>query len=304
MADAFGYETTRRTLQRALAGSGRLTWVHEPRSPLAVTLWPFSQVLHAFALSDAVSGPGRFAGLARGLKAYRHPQGCFRESVGRGQRYYDDNAWVGLALLQHDVFAHSGDWRGKASQVDEFVRTGFDPDTGGIRWVEGGDTVNACSTGAGAVLHAHLGHPIEAELRFLAELRNADGLVRDHLRADGTVEPSVYSYNQGLLIIAALKSGNHRLAAEAAEAGNAHFTVERLWEQPVSFNAVYVRAQLQYGKFDHVHDYVQRLVAQGRDDHGWYTLAGRYDEGRVLDTAAALQMLTVIRFPHLAAVTV
>lgn len=299
MSEHDPYESTRRTLRRSLVGGGRFTWVHEPGSAMAVSLWPYSQVLHAYALSDPVSGPARFPGLARGVRAYRDRKGGYRESLGRGKRYYDDNAWTALALMQHLAFAADPARRDRVVEIDDFVQTGLDPATGGIRWVEGGDTVNACSTGAGAVLHTLLGHPIDAQLQFLSALRNPDGLVQDHLRADGSIEPGIYSYNQGLLVAAAAHAGDLQLAAEAVEAGEAFFTVDRLWEQPVAFNAVYVKALLRAGHTEQVRAYAQRLAQDGRDDNGWYTQSGRYDEGKVLDTASALQILTLMRFPQL-----
>lgn len=295
------HEAVRATLRRSLVGGGRFTVVREPRSALSVTLWPYSQVLHAYALSDRVSGPARFPGLARGVQAYRDPHGAYRDSVGRGKRYYDDNAWVGLAFLQHHAFSGGLRSRQRARDVDEFVQGGLDPASGGIRWVEHGDTFNACSTGAGALLHTLVGGDIRPSLAFLADLRNADGLVRDHVRADGSIEPSVYSYNQGLLIAAADRAGRNRLAAEASEAGDAHFTVDRLWTQPLAFNAIYAKAQLRIGCRTTVEEYAQRLFDEARDERGWFTGAGRYDDGHVLDTAGALQILTLLAFPQLVA---
>lgn len=295
------YENARAVLRRSLAGGGRLTWVHEPGSPLAVACWPFSQVMHAYALSDPVSGPARFPGLARGVRAYRDPRGGFRESIGRGVRYYDDNAWLGLAFLQRHAFSGGQASRQQAARIDEFVQSGLDHDTGGIRWVEEGSTHNACSTGAGALLHAELGGDVRASLDFLAALRDSDGLVRDHVRADGGIEPTIHSYNQGLLIAAAYRAGDAVLALEASEAGAAYFTAERLWTQPVCFNAIYVKAQLRLGRADGIRDYAERLQEQGCDSDGWFTGAGRYDDGVVLDTAGALQILTLLAFPHLVA---
>lgn len=295
------HEDARVTLRRGLVGGGRFTVVREPRSALSVALWPYSQVLHAFAISDRVSGPARFPGLARGVQAYRHPQGAYRESVGRGQRFYDDNAWVGLAFLQRHLFTGGTRSRQRAKEIDEFVWSGLDPEAGGILWVEGGDTLNACSTGAGALLHTLVGGDIRPCLRFLGELRNSDGLVRDHVRADGTVEPSVYSYNQGLLIAAAERSGRMDLAREAAEAGDAYFTAQRLWDQPLAFNAIYAKARLRLGRAPAIEQYAARLAERGRDDQGWYTRAGRYDDGHVLDTAGALQIMTLLEFPQLIA---
>lgn len=293
------YESARATLRRSLAGGGRLTWVHEPGSPLAVTCWPFSQVMHAYALSDPVSGPARFPGLARGLLAYGDPRGGYRESIGRGARYYDDNAWLGLAFLQRHAFSGGDASRRQAQVIDEFVQSGRDPDTGGIRWVEEGGTYNACSTGAGALLHAELGGDVSASLDFLSALRDSDGLVRDHMRADGGIDPVIYSYNQGLLIAAAYRAGDAALAREASEAGAAHFTAERLWQQPVCFNAIYVKAQLRLGRSDGIREYAERLMDHGCDPDGWFTQAGRYDDGAVLDTAGAVQILTLLAFPHL-----
>jgi hypothetical protein len=295
--DAF--DSTRAALRRCLVGGGRFTWVHEQGSPLAVTCWPYSQTMHAFALADMVSGPARFPGLAAGMTAYRDPRGGHRESIGPGHRYYDDNAWLGLAMLQRHAFSGGATARRRAADIDAFVRNGLDPDSGGILWVDGGDTLNACSTGAGALLHALLGGDIAPSLRFLEHLRDADGLVRDHVRADGSIEASVYSYNQGLLIAAAAASGHAALADEALEAGEAHFTADRLWSQPVAFNAVYCRAVLKHRRSAALDEYARRLAEEGHDDSGWATRAGRYDNTRVVDTAGALQIHALTRFPAL-----
>lgn len=294
------HEVTRSLLSRSLIGRGRFTVVREPGSALSVALWPYSQVLHAFAISDQVGGPARFPGLARGAQVYRSPRGAYWESIGRGQRYYDDNAWVGLAFLQRHIISGGSFSRHRAADVDDFVQSGRDA-SGGIRWVEGGSTLNACSTGAGALLHAGLGGDVSSSLDFLDTLRNSDGLVQDHVAADGSVEPSVWSYNQGLLIAAAATAGRHDLAGQAAEAGRAYFTADRLWSQPVAFNAVYAKSQLRVAPDPQIAEYAMRLFDAGRDERGWFTLAGRYDEGRVLDAAGALQIFAILEFPHLVA---
>lgn len=283
-----------------MVGRGRFTVVREPGVGLSVSLWPYSQVLHAFAISDQVAGPARFPSLARGVQAYRSPRGAYWESIGRGQRFYDDNAWVGLAFLQRHLISGGSFSRQRATDLDDFVQSGLDA-CGGIRWVEGGQTLNACSTGAGALLHAGLGGDISALLDFLSQLRNADGLLRDHVMADGSIEPSVWSYNQGLLIAAAATAGRMDLARDAAEAGRAHFTVDRLWEQPVAFNAVYAKAQARLSPDPQMAQYADRLFESGRDEQGWFTRAGRYDEGKVLDAAAALQIFAILDFPQLVA---
>ena len=226
-------------------------------------------------------------------------QGSICRQSGRGRRYFDDNAWLGLAFLQRHAFTAGRASRQRAGDIDHFVQTGRDPDTGGIRWVEEGETINACSTGAGALLHAALGGDVTDSLRFLSGLRNAEGLVQDHIRADGSTDPAIFSYNQGLLIAVAYQAGDAVLAREASEAGEAFFTPAALWRQPVSFNAIYIKAQLRIGRSTHIREYADMLDENGRDRDGWFTQAGRYDDGCLLDTAGALQIFTLLEFPHL-----
>ena len=65
------------------------------------------------------------------------------------------------------------------------------------------------------------------------------------------------------------------------------------------FNAIYAKARMRIGESPQIREYADRLEEQGRDEHGWFTAAGRYDAGSVLDTAGALQIFTLLRFGHL-----
>jgi hypothetical protein len=72
-----------------------------------------------------------------------------------------------------------------------------------------------------------------------------------------------------------------------------------LWSQPVAFNAVYCRAVLKHRRSAALDEYARRLAEEGHDDSGWATRAGRYDNTRVVDTAGALQIHALTRFPAL-----
>lgn len=273
--------------------AGRITrgpagLVREPGSQLPVACWPLSQVIHAAALQSPDTVPRLF----RGARAYRRGDG-YLEFPGRGKRYYGDNAWMALASLQH--YQLTGDLRAlsRAQWVERFLRTGAVD--GGCKWVEGGDTVNACSTGSVGLVASALGRDAAPQLRALAELRRGDGVVADHRRADGSIEPAAFSYNQGLLIGLAHRCGEKRLLAEAVDAGAGYYTDERLWEQPVAFNAVYARGLASAGaSMRRIASYADALWELGRDERGWFTGAGRYDEGKVLDTAAATQIFRLL----------
>jgi hypothetical protein len=268
---------------------GPVALVHEPGTLRPVACWPLSQVLHAAAMVDRCA----FTRLRRGLAAYRGGA-AYRALPLRGSRYYDDNAWVGLALLAVGE-------RAAAARTAAWIAGGQDPGSGGIRWVEGGAALHACSTGAAALLALELGRDAPrgldppAALDFLAGLRRADGVVADHRRADGSVDEAAFCTNQGLLVALAHACGAAGIADEAAAAGEAWFTVERLWQQPVSFAAIYARCLLGAGRAGpHLREYAERLWDQGRDPAGWFTAAGRYDAGRVLDGAGAVQLYALL----------
>lgn len=217
---------------------GPVALVHEPGTLRPVACWPLSQVLHAAALVDR----GAFLRLRRGLAAYRGGA-AYRALPLRGSRFYDDNAWVGLALL-------AGGDRAAAARTAAWIVEGQDPVSGGIRWVEGGAALHACSTGAAALLALELWRDAPRGLDPLAALDFLTGL----RRADGV-----------------------------------------LWQQPVSFAAIYARCLLGAGRAGpHLREYAERLWDQGRDPAGWFTAAGRYDAGRVLDGAGAVQLYALL----------
>lgn len=275
------------------------TVVREPGGLRAVPLWPVSQVLHAAALVGAPES----AALLATLETYRRGT-AYSERPGNRRRYYDDNAWIGLALLEH------GDLDG-AARVLGFLREGcvLRPSGAvGVRWVEGGEALHACSTGSTGLVALRLavatGEPGDGPLRqlaagcaaFLETLLDGDGLVADHLRADGTVDPGVYTYNQGLLVGLLGGLGRTDEAVALADRVRAAFDDERLWRHAPAFDAILVRELL---RLDAVRPeaglrawsaaYLARVVTQARDPRtGLFTGGGigRYDDGVVLDHAA------------------
>src|SRR5690606_13434322 len=116
---------------------------------------------------------------------------------------------------------------------------------GGVLWIEGGSTLNACSTGAAGLVAARLAGGDDPLARgavdFLLRLRDSDGLVADHVRADGSVDPQVFTYNQGLLVGLLHELGRTDEALEHARRTTAAFDADRLWRHPAAFNAILVR---------------------------------------------------------------
>jgi len=278
--------------------------VYEPRALRRTALWPFSQVLHAGVLVD---GPGSAsaARLLRMLEAYRWGDG-WAERPGARRRYYDDDAWVVLALLD------LGDDPAMrlARRAWGFLRTGVVDVPGrgtGIRWVEGSPTLHACSTGAVGLAAARWrgdGGPADGLAASCADLllsmRGDAGLVGDHLRPDGSVDPTVHAYNQGLLVGLLGALGRHDEAVDAADRTMAAFPLEALWEHPAAFDAVLVRelvrlpsAEGRLRRRAYAEAWARRVVDEARDPGTGLLSRGmrRYDDGVVLDHAAVITAL-------------
>jgi hypothetical protein len=281
--------------------------VREPHGWRAVPLWPFSQVLHAAALVGAAEGPD----MLDSLETYRRGT-AYAERPGTRRRYYDDNAWIALALLAH------GD-PGGAARVLDMLREGCVPlpsGAVGVRWVEGGDALHACSTGSTGLVALRLVEQrreddaselvalAEGCAAFLEELLDGDGLVADHLRPDGTVDPGVFSYNQGLLIGLLTGLGRVDDAVALADRVRAAFDPDRLWRHAPAFDAILVRELLVLdavrpgaGLRAWCAAYLARVVDEARDPGtGLFTAGGigRYDDGVVLDHAALTGALAAL----------
>ncbi len=123
--------------------------------------------------------------------------------------YYDDIAWLGLALQR---VGHLGlDVRGGLEAISSRLREGWtDEAGGGIRWRVGDDFKNAPANGPAAIFHAREG--AEQHARGLTDWmteRLVDpetGLVWDGLRVgSGELVKHIFTYCQGVYLGACLE---------------------------------------------------------------------------------------------------
>ena len=293
----------------------------------ACTLWPYSQVLHAAVLLGEVRRDDAVARqLGRGLESYRRgPAYAGARRPGVGWRYYDDNAWVGLAAAQAVALGARPEVGRLAERVLAWVRRGEEP-RGGVRWREGHGGRHACSTGSAGMLALCVpgpdGEPGADALSFarrcrsfLAEsLERRDGLVADNIDRQGQLDPSIYSYNQGLAIgldVLLHRAGEPDALGRAralAESTLGHFTDDdRLWRHPPAFNAVLLRTLLLLHSVDGdgrwpaaVDDYLDRAWVEARTNAtGLFTAGGigSYGPEQLLDQAAFVQLAALLAWP-------
>lgn len=295
------------------------------RRARVAALWPLTQVVAAGLHVTGLLGPdadGWTAPLLAVLESHRRGDG-YDPYPGAPPRYFDDNAWVGLDLVQAHLVGR-GDVvpdgaLAAAERVWSVVAAGRSED-GAVRWVDRpGSPVNTCATGPALELGLRLrllgAGPGLDELGRLdgalqARFRGLDGLYVDHVEPDGRVDPTLWSYNQGTPVGAAvlwwrLTGAEEHLdrALVTAEAALAHFGAEdRLWAQPPVFVAVMLRNLLALdavrpvtGLTEAVDGYLDRVweTARGPDGRVDGGGIGRYDDGGVIDHAGLVQLLAL-----------
>jgi predicted alpha-1,6-mannanase (GH76 family) len=222
---------------------GRL---HRPWT--AAHLWPFARALVAtLDLSGVRGGPPAGFGADAGIAEHLHTLERYWD-VTRGEpayssdvlgtrlggdRYYDDNAWVGLALVQLERMRPGSSHLDRASELFRFAQMGWDrrsnvPYPGGVFWVEQGvggvgsrnHDRNTVSNAPNAALGLHLAELTRSQTGAVESIRPDDmyewvnaaldasrdgdcpatGLFWDKLRGDGTLDAKFWSYNQGSMI--------------------------------------------------------------------------------------------------------
>jgi hypothetical protein len=312
----------------------------EPSDAKHATEWPFSQAHIAYldlVMADAAGAKRYGAALAK-VRAAEQLFWSDTSTSGRGgylsrvvaplgsgdDLYYDDNEWVGLAQVQHYRFTKDPASLAHAKAVFELIRSGWSedaslPSPGGVRWTQKADNGdrNTVSNMPAAQLGLRL-HKITGDRTYLddalryyrwtnAVLQRPDGLYHDHLKTDGTIEKTVWSYNQGVPIaVNALLSqvtGEKRYLDEAkriAAASRQRFTIAQLDRQPPPFNAIYFKNLLLLDSIAGTREH--RPAMQAYADHMWRnrrdaaTGLCRPRKGRaeLIDTAAMVQIEAVL----------
>jgi hypothetical protein len=253
-------------------------------------VWPFSRaLLGTLALAgipaSLIGSAGfqaavqdRLAGLARYWDERAYASYVVAPFGGGGDRYSDDNAWVGLALVQayrmglSDSLANAEKLFAHALSV--WDSHPGDPSAGGLFWVEQGIGAGQSNhdRGAGASVgsaelgfHLHeltgssrydgdgqvtarpgsLGasNMLDWVSRYLDSSNAGSGPFLNVVRNDGSIDTNVWSYNQGVMIGARVLQ--YRLSGNAAAlqqgeaiARQALATFGDFTGQPPSFNAM------------------------------------------------------------------
>jgi predicted alpha-1,6-mannanase (GH76 family) len=191
-------------------------------------LWPFEEVAHATLAMYGMPGHANaYVSAVSDRQIAREtywdgrtePRG-YRSYPETGDRYFDDNCWVGSDLLQEHLTTDHGATGAalqRAEAVFRYIQTGWTtslPKPGGVRWVDASFNGDRAldSTGGLAKLavqlydatgrrnQSYLDWAIQAYNWSKQYLLGSSGLYSNSVRADGTVDSTLWIYNQGIMI--------------------------------------------------------------------------------------------------------
>ncbi len=242
-----------------------------------------------------------------------------RRTPWSGDRYVDDNAWVGLGLVQLERLRPGRAPLARAGELWRFAAREHDQHRGGIFWVEQGRGIgrrnhdrNAVSTAPNAELRLHLaeldrdparpwriGPDPEALIGWVhRELGTPEGLVSDKIRGDGSIDRAIWSYNQGSMVgahvLLARRAGHgadHLTRAETmARATLAHYAGDGFARQPPAFNAICFRnlLLLHHASADRELRAAILAALRGWADAAWDTARDERDRFHLRDDGVTL----------------
>jgi hypothetical protein len=213
-----------------------------------------------------------------------------------GDSYYDDNEWVGIELVRAYELMPEPELLSQAQQIMNFVMAGWQsqpevPCSGGVPFSTASNNTDrntitdAPAAELGVLLYQLTG--AGAYLQFAEQaygwvrqcMLEAGNLYADHIETSGTIDRSLWSYNQGVMVGAgallyqATYDGSYLSEArQTAAAALAHFTLRRLETEIPFFVSIYLRNLLYLDSV--THDPSGPKLAQEYVNHAWQHRAG------------------------------
>lgn len=232
-------------------------------------LWPLCALLEAHQvggefLKDFTSFNNTFTIVQKYLsnKPPKPGYDSYAVAYGGGDRFYDDNQWIGITAMNQYKITGKRQWLKTAITIFDFMMTGFDEKTGGgLYWQEGNlKSKNTCSNGPGILLALQL-YKATNDKKYLkisvdlykwvnTHLKSPESLYYDNIHVkDGKIDKRIYSYNTGTMLQSNLqfyeiikdKLYLKEALAIAASANN-YFFGEKGFKDNYWFNAVLLRA--------------------------------------------------------------
>ncbi len=179
---------------------------------------------------------------------------AYSSTTSDGDRYYDDNEWIVIELIRAYRLLGNEEYLDNAKELAEYVYSGWVESSGGIRWIEKGDTCNTCSNGPAAVLSCMLYEQTGDKYYYdwavkiyewtKDNLAAPDGTYYDNIKIKGgSVDQNKYPYNTGTMIVSGVMlykiTGDECYLEEARKsaAGGANVFIKQIGSRYVVTNS-------------------------------------------------------------------
>ena len=265
-------------------------------------LWPYSQALAATSAVAGIPALGlpyqpavreHISGLRLYWNPKRRPPGYESGALvsGGGEKFYDDQEWVGLQLVRAYRMLGDPGLLARALELFRLIVYGWDgnarhPCPGGVFWTqrEGTFKRNTVSNAPGAQLGVEL-YQLTRRAAYLQWakrmyhwvrlcLRETSGLYADNIDLSGTIDRSIFIYNQGTMLgteaLLYQATGNAEYLAHAQEEAAttlAYFTTSQLEGQPPFFVSIFAENLMRLNALAPSAGYSAYL--QQYADHAW-----------------------------------
>jgi len=271
-------------------------------------LWPFSGVFSAVNAMSRLPEKGEnyrsdidrvLRGLERYWDKYSKAGGydCYVVEFGGGQKFYDDNTWIGLEVIRAYEVKKDIRLLNKAKQVFNFVISGWS-EKGGIYWREHDfKTRNTCSNGPAIVFALKL-YQITGEQDYLdwglkiykwvnSNLYSPGGAYWDSISSEGKIDKRTYTYNTGIMLHANVllyqitKDEKYLNEAEKiTQASLEHFAVRekdgiRFFPDTPWFNNILFKGYLALYEINKDSTYIEIMIKNV--DYAWMHARDKYD---------------------------
>lgn len=218
-----------------------------------------------------------------------------------GQRYYDDNQWIGIAGLE--IYERTGNktYLDLGKSMYDFMMTGYDTKLGGgLYWRENDfESKNTCSNGPGVIValklynatnnQAYLDTALMIYNWTNEKLQTPTGLFYDNIKTeDESIGKTIYSYNTGTMLqsnvyLYEITGENKYLerAESMAESSLSYFYGDGKFRDGYWFNAVLLRGYQHLLKHNNDLKYIRgfkkcldKALEEDKNDKGLFAANG------------------------------